>query len=615
MRGLVGSGNQRDERCRKGSVSCSSRDQRKRSVFASIARCSVLLALSRGVERCKAFPTTVPRLRPIKTTSTTTTTTTTPFRPRPTALLLSADAACSHAAVRSVFLRGLGLVCASAFTAAWRQNKALIGDGGITPARRVLDDADARAETSSLSSERAPLRRDSAGRPIVTVLWWARNRKRMNPALDAVALTGLSAAVALLVTGRANVLILLLLWTCQRSLMAVGGVWYGYGWEPQLAECIFHALFIGVPLFALSSNRHPVPKVTVWTMRWFLFRIMMGAGLIKIKSRDSKWKISGGLTTMKYFYETQPVPNPFSKYLHAAPLLWHRFEVLVNHFVELVVPFFLLVPLRSVRVKAGVLQLIFQAVLICSGNLSFLNWLTMLPALFCLDDAFLAKRIPFLFSASLSSLSTLPLSTLSVATSVAFGILVAVLSVPVVRNLLSPQQRMNSSFDPLRLVNSYGAFGVVHEERVELIVSSAADVAGGEWREYEFKVKPGDPNRAPKWISPYHHRLDWQMWIASVVGSPWSGTNRWIPKFLYKLLQEDEDTLGLLESDPWRGDERRPKYAKIDRYAYRFNRSSEKDENGHVPYWIREYKGRFYPTQGIASLKTLEEFVADDDLR
>jgi len=33
-----------------------------------------------------------------------------------------------------------------------------------------------------------------------------------------------------------------------------------------------------------------------------------------------------------------------------------------------------------------------------------------------------------------------------------------------------------------------------------------------EWREYEFKVKPGDVARRPPWISPYHYRLDWLMW-------------------------------------------------------------------------------------------------------
>lgn len=42
---------------------------------------------------------------------------------------------------------------------------------------------------------------------------------------------------------------------------------------------------------------------------------------------------------------------------------------------------------------------------------------------------------------------------------ISLGILVAWLSVPVVINLLSSRQVMNTSFNPLRIVNTYGAFG------------------------------------------------------------------------------------------------------------------------------------------------------------
>lgn len=37
--------------------------------------------------------------------------------------------------------------------------------------------------------------------------------------------------------------------------------------------------------------------------------------------------------------------------------------------------------------------------------------------------------------------------------------ILAYLSVPVVQNLFSSRQRMNTSFEPLRIVNTYGAFG------------------------------------------------------------------------------------------------------------------------------------------------------------
>lgn len=42
---------------------------------------------------------------------------------------------------------------------------------------------------------------------------------------------------------------------------------------------------------------------------------------------------------------------------------------------------------------------------------------------------------------------------------ISLGVLIGYLSVPVVMNLLSSKQAMNTSFDPLRIVNTYGAFG------------------------------------------------------------------------------------------------------------------------------------------------------------
>ena len=63
-----------------------------------------------------------------------------------------------------------------------------------------------------------------------------------------------------------------------------------------------------------------------------------------------------------------------------------------------------------------------------------------------------------------------------------FGLLIAKLSIKIVKNLLSKNQLMNGSFDRYRLVNTYGAFGVVTEERVELVVSCSNDV-NGPWEE------------------------------------------------------------------------------------------------------------------------------------
>ena len=565
----------------------------------------------------------------------------------------------SYFLTRIVFLRALGVVYFVAFLVAYHQNQALIGDHGITPARWELEEARDRArlkrerraawledmvgnDTSSSqkrtsTAEHRPWtsakalvtkirwlirrnklyqrtrevlwdRADRMGRPLTTVLWFARDFAHINPWLDGIALTGMFFSALVAILGAANVPILLLLWICQRSLMAVGQQWYGYGWEVQLAELGFHALFL-VPLFSLNPiSLTPVPGIVLWTIRWYLFRIMIGAGLIKFRSNDKKWR---NLTTMYYFYETQPVPSVFTRTMHFMPKAWHRFEVLVNHFVECVAPFLLIVPFlpRTLIRFAGLIQMQFQATLICTGNLSFLNWLTMVPAILCLDDAFLRG----LFSpsrvveASIAAATSMPSVSRRIVSTV-FGGLVMWLSVPVIRNLLSKKQQMNASFDPLRLINTYGAFGVVNEEREEWVIKSAAEITSNDdydSREYEFKVKPGNVNRRPRWITPYHYRLDWQMWIAASCRT--LERSPWLYRFLFKLLQKDKTTQQLLEKDPFEGEAKQPKHIRVDCYRYRFHQGKDDSDRGgkKAPYWDREFVRRVYPRQGTATVESL----------
>lgn len=201
--------------------------------------------------------------------------------------------------------------------------------------------------------------------------------------------------------------------------------------------------------------------------------------------------------------------------------------------------------------------------------------------------------------------------------SIAFIALMLKLNINVVRNLLARRQIMNGSFDKFRLCGTYGAFGVVSEQREELIIESASDVKGP-WLEYQFKVKPGDVNRRPKWISPYHHRLDWQMWIASQSGP--AERSQWLLNLLLKLLQQEKDVIDLIECDPWKSvssnspsdrENGSPKYIRIEKYLYKFYNHQNDVAVGIVksPYWVRHRMGRFFPKQGVMTVEMLEELV------
>ena len=202
-----------------------------------------------------------------------------------------------------------------------------------------------------------------------------------------------------------------------------------------------------------------------------------------------------------------------------------------------------------------------QVILIISGNLSFLNWLTILPSLACFDD----RSLAFLFSsATKRKVHEVQIESkvdshrepswgcaIRRVFNVGLGLIIAYLSIPIVQNLISEQQVMNAFFDPLRIVNTYGAFGSVTKERTEIIFQGTSGHPAdpnAKWEEYEFKCKPGSVNRRPCLISPYHYRLDWLLWFAAIQNYQY---NPWIIHLVSKLLANDPQAISLIEKNPF----------------------------------------------------------------
>jgi len=345
--------------------------------------------------------------------------------------------------------------------------------------------------------------------------------------------------------------------------------------------------FLSIFLCPLLDGR-PFPKcrppiLVIWLFRWLGFRIMIGAGLIKLRG-DPCWR---DLTCLYYHYETQPIPSPISRYLHFSPHWLLKFETAWNHFVELVVPWLSFGP-RHARHVAGVLLVAFQIFLIISGNLSFLNYLTIIPFLACFDDTFLRRFLParLIRRAERAAQEAEP-SRINNATAIALSILVGYLSVAPVLNLISERQIMDTSFTSFDLVNTYGAFGTVGRERDEIIFEGTDDsiiTADTKWKEYEFKAKPGDPNRRPPFVAPYQPRIDWQIWFAAMA-SP--ADYPWTLHFVWKLLHNDPGTLSLLVNNPF--PDAPPHYIRARLYRYSFAPPGDK------AWWKREPISEWLP--------------------
>jgi hypothetical protein len=365
-----------------------------------------------------------------------------------------------------------------------------------------------------------------------------------------------------------------LMWLLYLSFVNVGQTWYSFGWETLLLESGFLAIFLG------ARDVAP-PVIVIWLFRWVLFRLMFGAGLIKLRG-DPCWR---DLTCLVYHYQSQPIPNPLSWYFHRMSLPVHKAGVLFNHVAELAAPFGYLIPFRPVRYAAGIITIVFQGMLILSGNLSWLNWITIVIAVSCFDDRFLSHLIP-VHAGALHALAV-P-HEFAVA---GLAVLVGVLSIAPVMNMISPRQMMNASFEPFHLVNTYGAFGSVSRRRFEVVLEGAADsviTPATHWTEYEFKAKPGDLARRPPVVAPYHLRLDWLMWFAALSRDY---ADAWLVPLVARLLQNDKPTLGLIGPNPF--PDKPPVFIRARLYEYRFTTAEERKATGR--WWSRTFAEEYLP--------------------
>jgi len=474
-------------------------------------------------------------------------------------------AAEQYTVARAVVQHGVAAVYAVAFVAVLHQFRPLLGEHGLLPV--------------PVFTERVPWRRAPS-------LFHGRYSDRL---LVAVGWVGLLVALTLVVglpqRGAPWVPLVAfgVLWVLYLSVVNVGQVFYGFGWESLLLEAGFLVAFLG-------SDEVAPPLPVLALLWWLVFRVELGAGLIKWRG-DPVWR---DLTALYYHHETQPMPGPLSRLFHLLPRPLHRVEVAANHVAQLVVPFLLLVPGPVAAVGAGVV-VVTQAWLVLSGNFAWLNWLTIVLACSAVDDHAWAWLLGVRADAAPSGAPAWFVVVVLVVAAVCVW-----LSRHPLRNLFSSRQVMNASYNVLHLVNTYGAFGSVTRRRTEVVVEGTldGDPATATWREYEFHGKPGDVRRLPRQFAPYHLRLDWGMWFLGL-GS--SAQLRWFVPLLHRLLEADAPTLRLLRVDPFGGAP--PRWVRARLYGYRYARPDERRATG--ARWVREDQGLLVDALDLRSLRRL----------
>jgi len=493
---------------------------------------------------------------------------------------MTEETASTYWLTRFVLLRLLGAVYAVAFLVAVNQLVPLIGEHGLLPVGNFLDLVRQSYGSTSAGFFKLP-----------SLFWFWHS----DVALLTASWVGLVLSLVV-VAGYANAPLMAVLWALYLSIVHAGQEWYGYGWEIQLTETGFLAIFMCPLLDMRPFPKRPTPWAIIILFRWLTWRIMVGAGMIKFRG-DKIWR---NATALYYYFETQPIPGPLTRWFHFFPRLILRLGVWFNWLAELVAPFFVFWP-RMGRHIAGVIIVALQVFIIVSGNLSFLNWLTIVPALACFDDGFWARILPKKLSAKAraageSSEESKPM----VITAWVITGIVGILSIQPLYNILSPNQAMNRSFEPFELVNTYGAFGSVGLERDNVIFEGTMnDTAGNKasWKPYLYKGLPVEPNKRPPQIAPYQLRLDWQMWFASM------GTAEqypWTYNLVWKLLHHDALALSLFANDPFNG--KAPRFIRARIYRYKF----AKPGNPQGLYWTRELLGTWMPVLSVNDARLIK---------
>ncbi len=295
-----------------------------------------------------------------------------------------------------------------------------------------------------------------------------------------------------------------LLWVLYLSVVNVGQRFYSFGWESLLLEVGFLACFLG------GSSTEP-PVVVMFLLRWLLFRLELGAGLIKLRG-DPCWR---DLTCLEHHHETQPMPGPLSACFHHLPKALHRVEVLANHTAQLVVPWFLFAP-EPLSTIAAVIIVVTQGYLMISGNFSWLNFLTI--ALGALGDRRLGagaraagrpagrprRRPPTGRPRSPSRWRRFVVGAQHPDRGQP-----AVAAPAHERQLRPPAPR-----EHLRRLRQRHQGAPRGDHRGHRSTSDPGPDT--EWLEYEVRGKPGDVRRRPPQVAPYHLRLGWLLWFVAL---------------------------------------------------------------------------------------------------
>lgn len=309
-----------------------------------------------------------------------------------------------------------------------------------------------------------------------TLLWMTGDTAVKDWMLEAVSWTGFVVAGCVVWKPARNCLWPLVLWVLYLSLINLGSGIINYGWEWLTVELGFLTIFLAPP-FWTRQQHDPPPLAIIWLYRWCAFRLLIGAGMSKVGTNSSDcWS---ELSCTETHYVTQPMPSPLAWYAHHMSQRFHRFEIALTFFEQLVLPFLLIAPVRWLSSVAGVMEILFQLAVVATGNYAWINWVGIIPCLALFDDQTLESIFPSWVCPAIPSEPQQPkessprkLITRSRVRTLLSGLLVTfigVKSIAPLQELFSPSPWLHY-YDDYFFVNSQGVFGFINQRRAQPVL-------------------------------------------------------------------------------------------------------------------------------------------------
>lgn len=432
-------------------------------------------------------------------------------------------------------LRGLGVVYFIAFFSLWRELFALYGSDGIVPVKETL---------TLLKNARYNFWK------LPTIFWISAS----NTFLQGVVIAGLSLSV-MVMFNFLTPFCLFFLWLFYLSFVHVGAPFMNFQWDYLLVEVGFYAF-----LFSLTPDLEAPMTYVFWIL---LFRLMFSSMSVKLQAYTPYWR---KLTAMDYHYESQPLPNILAYFMHHQGKWFAQFSCIAVFLIEGLAPFLIFMG-EEARIYAFIILVLFQWLILLTGNYAFFNILTLLLCLTLLFTSFPPTEPIFWAIGGVFFLLNL-LSIVKLFYNISF--------ISKIFNFLGNWG----------LLNPYGLFANMTKGRYEIIIEGSDDEES--WKEYEFFIKPQDLKTPPCQIAPLQPRLEWQLWFIPSV--PWNHVG-WFKNFLVKVLEGSPSVLSLFKYNPFKGSP--PKYVRAMIYSYKF--TDLKTWKGSGTYWERTFVGVYTP--------------------